>query len=835
MGVVVGILLQVLCTTVDAQGQPAPDAIWRPWSCVSADSAASQARTLERRLEADPGKAELWLQLGHAHLRAGNLKKARKAFRKAETTARKDGRLLAQAYNGLGLVSAADDRGLLEAVAFYKKALSRDPRNPDILYNMALAYYEHDWLSHVVDKAEHVLAVDSTYQEALNLIDRCATRSGDPEKARAAYDKYLKIKPEDRAAWLEWGKLALERGDHENILARLVPVVRITPEWPELYPIVAKAYWNTGWHENAWTLFNLYLRTLDEPERALYTDYSLATTAEMAEGFREATRASRNTMARRFWAEHDPDYTTDVNERLLEHYRRIWYARTFFSEYRYPWDRRGEVYIRYGEPDHRSRSSQPSLPPSASVNAVKEWHINMLYGDEYTILAMGGGSSTRDLVGKTEQGTATGVDSFDAVAGARTGALVGPVYPIRSIGGGVTVYLPVGSTDLSLVKWESWVYTKVDGGIVIDFTDESGIGGFDYAPIPPEERTPGLRETSATRKLAALVRRSPKVRVRQAVSVMPEHYEAKLDEMLLGFYSDYARFRGTDPSIGHVEVYLGVPISAATFFGDEDLTGLRAECTIALTAATGGGWWATNELVDLEDGNRAQTHGLIPHTASIDVPPGDYLLDVRLRNVADGRAGSHRWRLRVAPYPPDSLRLSDIQLASKVTERGDPDKFTKNGLQVVPMPIRLYTRGKPAYLYYEIYNLVRDEFGMTSYAVEYTVRSEKSGGTIRRLLRALKGRDEREQVSVGTREQVGTRETEPSFVELDLTHVPPGKVVLTVTVTDRVSGHSVSREKRLELVDGDLGMPIGVESQVGKGSTFMVKIPADYDTNSGDW
>ena len=791
-----------------AGGSHAPElpALWRLNAGVSADSAASEARTLERRLLVDPQKTELWVQLGHAHLRTGHLPEAEEAFWRAEKAARKDKLLLAQAYNGLGLVLADDDRGLTKAVEFFKKALNLEPRNPDILYNMALAYYEHNWISHAVRKAEDVLAADSTYQEALNLIDRCATRSGDPEVASAAYEKYLKVKPEDREAWYEWGMLAFEDRDYEGILQRLVPVVKATRQWHELYPIVAQAYWNTGWLENAWTIFDLYISALEEGERAWYLDYSLATTAEMAEGYGAAAESERKAMADRFWAERDPDYTTDMNERLLEHYRRVWIARTTFSQHRYPWDRRGEVYIRYGEPDHRSRSDHPSPPPSSSVSAVKEWHINMLYGDEYTILAMGGGSTIPDLETGTEQGTTTGVKLFDAVTGARMGSLVGPVYPIRSsdprVEEGSTVYLPVGSTDMSLVRWESWVYTKIAGGIVIDFTDESGQGGFDYAPIPELGNTPGLRTTSQMRSLASLARQSPKVRVREAISVMPEHYESMLDEMLLEFYADRARFRGTDPSVARVEVYLGLPMSAAAFLEDEDLTGLRAGCSIALTDTTDGQTRrATDELVYLEDGDRTEIAGLIPHMASLDVAPGDYLLDVRLRNVLDGKVGSRRWHLTVAPYPPDSLRLSDIQLASEITEREKPDKFTKNGLQVIPMPARLCKRDDPVFLYYEIYNLTRDAFGATNYAVEYTVRSGKKAGAVGRLLRALKGGDKREQVSVGTREQVGTSGTEPSYVELDLSQVSPGEVVLTVTVHDRVSGQSVSKETRLELAD----------------------------------
>ena len=83
----------------------------------------------------------------------------------------------------------------------------------------------------------------------------------------------------------------------------------------------------------------------------------------------------------------------------MEHYRRVWYALTEFSKNKKPWDVRGEVYIRFGEPDHRSRSDEPNFKQSLKVQRVKErLAFNIYKGD----------------------------------VGAHT--FVGPVYPVRGLG-----------------------------------------------------------------------------------------------------------------------------------------------------------------------------------------------------------------------------------------------------------------------------------------------------------------------------------------------------------------------------------------------------------------
>ena len=78
----------------------------------------------------------------------------------------------------------------------------------------------------------------------------------------------------------------------------------------------------------------------------------------------------RSEWLRKYWKQRDPTPTTETNEGLIEFEERIKYARAHFSElwnyrhFRYlkdqhrregwlraPWDARGEIYIKYGEPD----------------------------------------------------------------------------------------------------------------------------------------------------------------------------------------------------------------------------------------------------------------------------------------------------------------------------------------------------------------------------------------------------------------------------------------------------------------------------------------------------
>lgn len=64
-----------------------------------------------------------------------------------------------------------------------------------------------------------------------------------------------------------------------------------------------------------------------------------------------ACRAIRN-----FWKSKDPTLASDYNERLLEHWRRIAYAREHFTRNRttvYDADDRALIYVRHGKPDYK--------------------------------------------------------------------------------------------------------------------------------------------------------------------------------------------------------------------------------------------------------------------------------------------------------------------------------------------------------------------------------------------------------------------------------------------------------------------------------------------------
>ena len=157
-----------------------------------------------------------------------------------------------------------------------------------------------------------------------------------------------------------------------------------------------------------------------------------------------------------------------------------------------------------------------------------------------------------------------------------------------------------------------------------------------------------------------------------------------------------------------------------------------------------------------------------------------------------GRRGRYRQDIEVEPYPVAGLRVSDLELAWKVEESKTQSKFRKGPLHVVPMPTRTYGEGQSVSLYYEIYNLTKDEFGQTRYRIAYSLGGAGKAGTssIARLTRIVGGRQE---IAVAS-EQSGTETTEVQYVELSPGEHQEGRQALQVTVTDLNSGDVVQKQ-----------------------------------------
>ena len=263
-------------------------------------------------------------------------------------------------------------------------------------------------------------------------------------------------------------------------------------------------------------------------------------------------------------------------------------------------------------------------------------------------------------------------------------------------------------------SWESWVYPHIEGGIEFVFTDEFRGYDFDFAPIPtlytPIEAPLSMKRipTRVREEAPEQVFRALKSKARSLY--LPEDLTEPLTSHVAA-----VDFRGS-PDSSRVEIYLEVPVEEIT----PTENGWAGERWVVVYDST---WREVHRSTD-----RSPLQALpgfnkeILDVMAFNLQPGDYFMAVKVRDLKSKRAQVVRENLRVESYGGESLRVSGIEMARRITSATEDGKFVKQGLQVIPMPSLTFKRKKEVFLYFEVYNLMQDARGRTHFRVDYTLR-----------------------------------------------------------------------------------------------------------------
>jgi GWxTD domain-containing protein len=751
---------------------------------------------LRRVASIDPKNDRAYLRMGDACLLLKNLDEAESAFRKALSIRRS-----AEAYDGIGRALMKGNRiRTRQAVDYFQDALGKDPDYSMAQFHRAQAKWKLGDIDARMEMERAYKMRPKDERIHLLLAEWHQYPPADLQKAIYWYERYLEVRPDDLDVAHRLGDLYLRNRQYEKARGHTVALLERQPDAVRDLPVLALAYLGQENFEKAYELFSAYLEKIDPTERVCYEDITFVGKPDEVVAYKVITHPEeRRDFLSRFWTAQNPTPAESVNRRLLEHYRRVYVARTRYSEKQTPWDRRGEVYIRFGEPDYRSRSDEVDFRGSIDprVERIKNNLRMGLYGTSPPR------PSTR-IKRFDEPGEVAPLrqEHFDGLMD--DAALNwGPVYPVRTLptleedrDGMVwsrnvlerRASKNVAASGESTVPWESWVYFNVGGGVEITFTDERMVGRYDYAPIPLDIPLKDIRVN--------LVTNAPQTVVQKAASATPSFYQPETaGPLVFGTYP--ARFRGQEGRT-RLEVYIGVPLSEIAFASKDTGRVASVERGVALFDRNWREVGRSHDLLSFAD-TLVVGRGpgaFIPSLRAFELTPGDYHLAVQVTDRTSSRMQAFRQTVRVDPFGEDSLRVSDIELAAQILPDAGPNPFVKNGLRVLPMPSRAYPRDQSVFLYCEAYNLKPDATGQTRYRVDYTIRSKEAHAgrdlflALGKLIRKEQGRGE----TTVSYEFVGMRTTAVLHVEIRAQEAGPGDHALRVAVTDLNSGAKAVRE-----------------------------------------
>ncbi len=806
---------------------------------------------LQEAVILDPELAEGYARLGTAYLESREWKKqwkkARQAFEKA-LTLNPD---LAEAHDGLGLIALYDKKDIHGARAHFEKALSLAPASQKILYHLDLVRLMKENRS-LKRAAERVLKRDSTDVTACKIMAEHHAKKDEWGRVIKLYERCMRQVPEDQDVAYQLG-IIYAMNERFAELRDLLIRVSHAAETRRFLPLMAQVFLYEGDGERAVRIFRNYIALLDAAETALYRDIALlASIPELESYARVASAVEREAFLRRFWIRHDLSRVSGGFLRQAEHYRRVWHARTHFSKAMYPWDRRGEVYIRYGEPDYRSTSNSlnADMPPKAQrikermavdlygTDAVGEFFTGPVFpvrsnrafstkapnpqdmgltSDEIRLIFLLEDAQDAERTELSERVQASDGGEGDqanrildqeqtlaALGDVNTGNLSfspSRVRKERFVEQAMSLFMPVTNReDASIVPWESWVYTMVAEGLEVTFTDEYFQGNFDFAPVPTHVPNELKERYVAVRDLTDFLFHSPGLVLNKMAGRIPDFHDFARGAQPLDFWYRTASFKGKDGRT-RLEIYSGIPPDSLL----KKQEGTWVERSAALTDPEVDQTYRDERKFFLNEtflqasvDTSKGWQNLVLDMAALEAPPGTYELGLRVREMETRRFQIYKQQVVLEDYSMADLNLSDIELAWSISDETPSEGvFVKQGLNIMPMSVWAFPEKHPAFLYFEVYHLSMDEFGQTHYRVTYDIRSKDNKGRGARVLTGLGrllGKEEGKQGVSVTYDQTGNTTDGLSYVELNLDGAGKGDHEVQVTVEDLVSGVQVRKK-----------------------------------------
>ncbi len=175
------------------------------------------------------------------------------------------------------------------------------------------------------------------------------------EEAIALFKKALNLKDRHEDTLFNLGFLHIFRRMYDTAGKYASKAVFLYPDNPRHHLLMGTILFRLRKFAESRAEFNKALELMDERQRRIYEDTSFLLSGEDSESCLALPADARTEWNRRFWFMNDPTPATEINERLLSHFERVFLARELLEHKRLHLDgnetARGMALIKYGYPD----------------------------------------------------------------------------------------------------------------------------------------------------------------------------------------------------------------------------------------------------------------------------------------------------------------------------------------------------------------------------------------------------------------------------------------------------------------------------------------------------
>jgi len=260
------------------------------------------------------------------------------------------------------------------------------------LTNMARRFY-----SEAGNNFKHALELDSLCVEAWYQLGRNEKiiylrgmlYDAHIDKAIKYFKRVTNIAPGYRDALLNLAILNLLRKNIKEAREYALLLRSYYPDRSDTHLVLGTIYLKLHNFTESSGAFIKAFHVMRPQNQYFYSDISVLLSEEEKYLFQSLTADEKREYFRKFWIDRDPTPTTTVNERLLEHYKRVFLAFYLFTDrrlgYKGPESDRGKVVVSYGLPTNifKVESKNVDSPLISWVYILPNRSFTLVFQDEF--------------------------------------------------------------------------------------------------------------------------------------------------------------------------------------------------------------------------------------------------------------------------------------------------------------------------------------------------------------------------------------------------------------------------------------------------------------------
>jgi len=552
-----------------------------------------------------------------------------------------------------------------------------------------------------------------------------------------------KISPDSNVdLQLMLAEIMIKQGEFQKAVTSLRALHEKYPDNPRVNLVLADLYFEL----KAFDSLSFYylkgienLKDKDELEKRYMDFYEIMSDQEIEE-YKNLPLEKKGPYLAQFWKQNDINGATEVNERLIEHFHRVKYAKTFYRSPIPPfYDDRGRTYIKWGPPDKKFQQPMGTHVGSDLTRPTESWSYE---------------SIDRNLV-------------FDFVE-------IGGIYKeVRDLSdaivGGSNI---MRADDPNLLK------------LAILYQERSTLSDYHYrvssnASTDLEAFLNDFQQLTGSKE-AAKHDAPPSV----------SNFEFTFEQM--DIILSCAQFRGEEGKTRY-ELYYSVPADERFFSNDAgaEMAGILENKYVVRDSLA-------NIVENVQEASEIKlpkgadlTNVRVNYQRNFVKEPGSYSFWIQVENKKANMGGISSLEPKPKDFKSNDLMVSDIQFSEKIEPSKETGVGVKNGLKIAPYPFGEVFKDRPINIYYEIYNLRLDPSNETSFQIEQTIRPMKEEeGLLEKGVKRLGdlfGEDDQDAVTT-IYKRTGTAINDFEYITLDVSKVSNGKKTLAIRITDFVSG-----------------------------------------------